>query len=119
MTIDDLKGIHQHMNEQIAAEGGKIDKIYACTALDDNDHNRKPNTGMAVQATEDYPEIDLKRSVMVGNNLSDMEFGKKAGMHTVFLTSTHKPYDLPHDLIDEQFSSLQQWAKSLFAQPVG
>lgn len=119
MTIDDLKAIHHHMTEQIIAEGGRIDKIYACTALDDNDHNRKPNTGMAEQALQDYPETDLKRAVMVGNNLSDMEFGKKAGMHTVFLTSTHKPYDLPHDLIDEQFSSLQQWAKSLTATPVG
>ncbi|MCB0697738.1 MAG: HAD family hydrolase, partial [Chitinophagaceae bacterium] len=106
MSLEDLKEIHQHMTAKVADEGGRIDKIYACTALDDNDHNRKPNTGMAMQATNDYPEIDLKRSIMVGNNLSDMEFGKKAGMRTVFLTSTHKAYDLPHDLIDEQFPSL-------------
>lgn len=119
MNLDDLKAIHQHMTAQVVAEGGRIDKIYACTALDDNDHNRKPNTGMAEQAVQDYPEIDLKRSVMVGNNLSDMEFGKKAGMHTVFLTSTHAAYELPHDLIDEQFSSLQHWAKNLTATPVG
>lgn len=119
MNLDDLKAIHQHMTAQVVAEGGRIDKIYACTALDDNDHNRKPNIGMAEQAVQDYPEIDLKRAIMVGNNLSDMEFGKKAGMHTVFLTSTHAAYDLPHDLIDEQFSSLQHWTKSLTATPVG
>jgi histidinol-phosphate phosphatase family protein len=119
MAVEDLRAIHHEMNEKVTAEGGRIDKIYSCTSLDDHDHNRKPNTGMAIQAKQDYPEIDLRRSVMVGNNISDMEFGKKAGMFTVFLTSTHKPYDLPHDLIDAQFPSLLQWAKSLAATPVG
>lgn len=118
MSLDDLKHIHQNMAGQISAEGGRIDKVYACTALEDNDHNRKPNTGMATQAREDYPEIDFKRSVMVGNNISDMEFGKRMGMYTVFLTTVRKPYELPHDLIDEQFPSLQGWVKSLAAQPV-
>lgn len=118
MNIDDLKNIHQNMAGQVMSEGGRIDKVYACTALDDNDHNRKPNTGMATQAKEDFPEIDFKRSVMVGNNISDMEFGKRMGMHTVFLTSVRKPYELPHDLIDEQYPSLQFWVKSLMAQLV-
>lgn len=118
MTLEDLKLIHQNMLSEIHAAGGKIDKVYACTSLDDNDHNRKPNIGMANQARHDYPDIDFKKSVMVGNNISDMEFGKRAGMHTVFLTSTHEPYELPHDLIDEQFPSLQLWARSLTAEPV-
>lgn len=118
MTIEDMKSIHQNMTGEILAGGGRIDKVYACTALEDNDHNRKPNTGMATQAREDYPEIDFKRSVMIGNNITDMEFGKRMGMYTVFLTSVRKPYELPHDLIDEQFPSLQGWVKSLIAEPV-
>ncbi|HEY9178307.1 MAG TPA: HAD-IIIA family hydrolase [Flavipsychrobacter sp.] len=118
MTIEDMKSIHQNMTGEVLAGGGRIDKVYACTALEDNDHNRKPNTGMATQAREDFPEIDFRRSVMVGNNISDMEFGKRMGMYTVFLTSVRKPYDLPHDLIDEQFPSLQGWVKTLMAEPV-
>lgn len=118
MTIGDLKEIHNNMVKQVKAEGGRIDKVYACTAVDDHDHNRKPNIGMAYQAKEDFDEVDFRRSVMVGNAMSDMEFGKKAGMHTVFLTTKHEPYQLPHDLIDEQFTSLLSWAKSLVAEPV-
>lgn len=118
MTIEDMKNIHQNMTGEVLAAGGRIDKVYACTALEDNDHNRKPNTGMATQAREDYPEIDFKRSVMIGNNITDMEFGKRMGMYTVFLTSVRKPYELPHDLIDEQFPSLQGWVKTLMAEPV-
>lgn len=113
MSMDALREINQEMTNSIAAAGGHIDKIYACTALSDDDHNRKPNTGMAMQAREDFPEIDFRKSVMVGNSLSDMEFGKRLGMHTVFLTTKHDPVPLPHDLIDEQFSSLLSWSKGL------
>lgn len=115
MTIDTLREIHREMRGGVEAAGGRIDKVYAATAISDDDHNRKPNVGMALQAKEDFPQIDFHKSVMVGNSLSDMEFGKRLAMHTVFLTSKHEPYALPHDLIDEQFASLQDWAKTLAA----
>ena len=115
MSLDSLNDIHHNMVEVVSDNGGTVDKVYACTAIDDNDHNRKPNTGMAMQAKEDFPEIDFSKSIMVGNNLSDMEFGKKSGMYTIFLTTTQEPVELPHDLIDEQFPSLQSWANSLAA----
>lgn len=113
MTLDALKDISQKMTSAVTAAGGRIDKIYAATAVSDDDHNRKPNTGMALQAREDFPDIDFRKSVMVGNSISDMEFGKRLAMHTVFLTTKHEPFPLPHDLIDEQFDSLNAWARSL------
>jgi histidinol-phosphate phosphatase family protein len=113
MTLDELKEINSNMRAAVAEAGGRIDKVYSCTALLDSDHNRKPNTGMGEQAQQDYPVIDFKRSIMVGNSLSDMEFGKRLGMHTVFLTSKYEPFPLPHDVIDEQYPSLIEWARSL------
>jgi histidinol-phosphate phosphatase family protein len=115
MELSALKEINVNMTAAIANGGGRVDKIYACTAVSDDDHNRKPNTGMAVQAKEDYPTIDFKRSVMVGNSMSDMDFGKRMGMYTVFLTTKHEPYELPHDRIDAQYDSLLAWAKTLKA----
>jgi len=64
---------------------------------------------MALQAKEDFDSIDFKKSVMIGNNLSDMEFGKRMGMKTVFLTTTKGKMPLPHELIDMQCDSLQEW----------
>lgn len=113
MAFEDLKIIHGNMQKEIAMNGGKIDRIYACTATENEDNNRKPNTGMALQAKEDFDTIDFKKSVMVGNNLSDMLFGKRVAMHTVFISTTQAPFTLPHDIIDEQFSSLKEWADSL------
>ena len=115
MTLDALREINANMCSQIADSGGRIDKVYSCTAISDHDHNRKPNPGMAHQAKQDFPEIDFKRSIMVGNSLSDMEFGKKLSMHTVFLTTKHEPFELPHDIIDEQYPSLSEWVKNIRA----
>ncbi|MDI9319390.1 MAG: HAD-IIIA family hydrolase [Phycisphaerales bacterium] len=116
MHSDDLKSIHNNMQDQISINGGRIDKIYACTSIHGDDVNRKPNTGMALQAKEHFESIDFKKSVMVGNNLSDMLFGKRVSMHTVFLSTTNEPFELPHDLIDEQHNSLKEWADSLKLQ---
>jgi histidinol-phosphate phosphatase family protein len=120
MTIDALREINANMKAAVAEHGGRIDKVYAATAVQDEDHNRKPNTGMGLQAQQDLPAIDFKKSVMIGNSISDMEFGKRLSMYTVFLTTKHEPFSLPHDLIDEQFTSLQAWATCLIpAQMVG
>ncbi|HXS36611.1 MAG TPA: HAD-IIIA family hydrolase [Flavipsychrobacter sp.] len=115
MTFEALKDVNSQMKQAIMENGGRIDKIYCCTAVSDEDHNRKPNVGMALQAKEDFPNVDFKRSVIVGNSISDMEFGKRLAMHTVFLTTKREPFALPHDLINEQFASLLSWAKSLRA----
>lgn len=118
MTLDALRDINRNMTGTIADAGGRIDKIYACTAVLDTDHNRKPNIGMALQAREDFPEIDFRKSVMVGNSLSDMEFGKRLAMHTVFLTTKFPAAELPHPLIDAQYDSLNTWVQTLMASTV-
>lgn len=61
---------------------------------------------MGIQSKKDFPEIDFEQSVMVGNNISDMQFGKKLGMKTIFLHTTRDPQILPHEFIDEQYPSL-------------
>jgi histidinol phosphatase-like enzyme len=68
---------------------------------------------MALQAVMDFPEIDLNKSLMVGNNISDMLFGRNAGMKTVFLKTTDPDRKLPDDLIDLHFNNLDEFAASL------
>ncbi len=118
MTIDALKEISANMVAAVTEAGGRIDKVYVATAVNNDDHNRKPNPGMGLQAKEDFPQIDFRKSVMVGNAMSDMEFGKRLAMHTVFLTTKHEPVELPHDLIDEQYPSLLAFAKTVVQEEV-
>jgi D-glycero-alpha-D-manno-heptose 1-phosphate guanylyltransferase len=113
MTEKDLEGIHQKMTSAITAAGGKIDGIYFSPSMQNEDPLRKPNPGMAFRAKADFPSIDLSRSVMVGNKLSDMQFGKNAGMYTVFLATTNPEVPFPHPDIDLRFDGLGDFVKAL------
>ncbi|WP_118951248.1 D-glycero-alpha-D-manno-heptose-1,7-bisphosphate 7-phosphatase [Taibaiella helva] len=112
MTEAALLEIHDHLTEAVVQAGGKIDRIYFAPSVDSNHSHRKPNTGMGLDAQKDFPDIDFKQSVMVGNNLSDMQFGRTLGMKTIFLHTTQPAFDLPHPLIDEQYDSLSSWSHS-------
>lgn len=113
MTIQDLDGIHQYLAEALKPFDGSLTKIYFCPDLDDKSPNRKPQPGMAWQAQKDFPDIDFSRSIMVGNRLSDMQFGRNAGMHTIFLATTHPETPFPHPLIDLRFDSLKALADAM------
>jgi len=113
MTVTDLEDIHANMLRVIKADGGRIDRIYYCLDAEDDSPCRKPNPGMAFEAVRDFPEIDLKKSVMVGNNISDMLFGKNAGMKTVFLKTTDPERGIPHEAIDLHFDDLNAFAVAL------
>jgi histidinol-phosphate phosphatase family protein len=113
MTEETLKEIHTRMLEEIKKAGGRIDAIYYCTAIDNLDPNRKPNPGMFLQAQADLPDILPHQSLMVGNNISDMEFGRNTGMHTVFVKTTQPNIVIPHPAIDLAYNSLPDFAKAL------
>lgn len=113
MTVADLDNIHNNMLLHIAPSGGRIDKIYYCSDLSDDSPDRKPNPGMAFRAKKDFEEIDLSKSIMVGNRISDMGFGRNAGMYTVFLATTHPETAFPHELIDLRFDTLLAFADAV------
>ncbi len=103
MSLESLMQIHEQMLQTIMSHGGRIDKIYFCTALSDNDPYRKPNPGMALQAQKDFPEIDFSTSLMIGDSSSDLQFGQNAGIRTLLIGET-PPAD---------FSSLYQFSTCL------
>lgn len=113
MNDDDLKLIHDEMLKEIEEAGGRIDAIYYCSSMDDLHADRKPNPGMALRAQKDIVGIDLSKSIMVGNNLSDMQFGKNAGMYTVHVRTTHPDITSPHPLIDLSCKDLPEFTQRI------
>ncbi len=113
MTQENLNDIHHNLKIEIEKNNGRIDAIYSCTDLNNDSLNRKPNIGMALQARDEFPNIELSKSIMVGNKLSDMEFGRNAGMTTIFVATTHPETAFPHNYIDYRFNSLFEFAKAL------
>jgi len=87
MSHNDLKKIHDHMSKKLSEVGAKLDEILYCPHLAIIDPScRKPNPGMAFQAKEIFPDITFKKSVMVGDTESDIEFGKRLNMYTVLIS---------------------------------
>ena len=103
MTEDKLNEIHGMLLSEITSLSGRIDKIYYCTAVDNCAECRKPNIGMGLKAKSDFPEIEFSKSIMIGDSISDMEFGKNLGMKTVFIGDKSK-YEEVGCLLD--FNSL-------------
>lgn len=94
MKEEDLFNIHNNMLDQIESNSGKIDKIYSCYEVSEFAVCRKPNTGMAFKALVDFPDIDFKKSVMVGDSISDIMFGQKLGMKKILIGNKCEQLDI-------------------------
>jgi len=119
MTPGAVAAIHARMIEEVQRRGGRIDAVYVSPNLEEEfSFSRKPNIGMALKARKEFPEIRFPKSLIVGDSLSDMLFGRRIGMKTVFL-STHLP-DIrkSHKLIDLAFPDLLSFAQYIHGIPV-
>jgi histidinol-phosphate phosphatase family protein len=85
MSESALKEVHAYLMQQVEKAGGKIDAIYYSIHLDDNHPYRKPNGGMALEAKKEFPEIDFRQSIMIGDSRSDIEFGDRLSMTTILI----------------------------------
>ncbi len=90
---ENLHKIHECMQNDFLKMGFKFTHYYYCPHLPESNHpDRKPNPGMILQAQKDYG-VDLTQSWMVGDRLTDVEAGIRAGLKTILLTaipSRHK-----------------------------
>lgn len=102
LTEDGLAQVHAAMRGQLAAWGADVDGIYFCPlapAVKDptviEDPMRKPGPGMLQQAAIEM-RLDLARSWMIGDTVSDMLAGRNAGCRT-FLVHTGYGAQFTHD----------------------
>lgn len=118
MTTEALNKVHAKMLEEVEKVEGRIDKVYFCAKHErDNPPCRKPNVGMAQQAKADFPNIDFERAIMVGDSITDIEFGYAMNMKTVLL-ETKVDIDLMNletikHKIDYKYPDLYAFAKDI------
>jgi histidinol-phosphate phosphatase family protein len=114
MKAETLDEIHRMMILEVNDHGGRIDKIYYCPDLRaSGSFNRKPQVGMGLKAKKDFSQINFKKSIMAGDSLSDMKFGKSLKMTTVWISpDLSQPGKYPK-LIDFAFDSLSLFSKNL------
>ena len=113
MTELQLLSIHDKLTKAVNQSAGRIDKIYYCTDILETSENRKPNIGMAIKAKMDYPNIEFRKSIIVGDSLSDMIFGEKLGMKRVLINVELNPL-CETKYYDFTFNSLVEFSNYLF-----
>ncbi len=113
MTLEKLNEIHNYMIKTIISYGGKIDKIYYCSEVDDRSMNRKPNIGMALQAKKDYPDIDFANSMMAGDSISDMQFANNAGIQGILIGNKYDTIELNEVKIWASYPDLISFAQDI------
>lgn len=93
MTEQKVKEINDHFVSQLADAKIEIDALYYCPFHPEYDGNkkykkesflRKPEPGMLIKAAQEF-KINLNESYMIGDKISDIEAGKKAGCETVLV----------------------------------
>jgi D-glycero-D-manno-heptose 1,7-bisphosphate phosphatase len=87
IRIEDLTELHSRMKEELARTGAAISDVYYCPHDTASRCScRKPQPGMLLRAAEEYG-VDLRASWMIGDSISDVEAGARAGCRTVLLAS--------------------------------
>ena len=88
------------MKEKFEERGARIDAVYYCPYHPDKGIGiyrrksswRKPAPGMLLAAANDH-NIDLKKSILIGNSLTDIQAAQVAGIKNNFLFQKHKVLD--------------------------
>jgi len=112
---DDFIKTEQEIRKILLLENAKIDMLCACAfhnnALGkykiDNHSWRKPNSGMLIQAKKSL-NIDLNKSWIIGDRLSDIKAGENAGIKGgIYLNAENKNYLSESNFILEYKDSLE------------
>ena len=115
INATELEKIHFYIQDSVKAKKGKIDAIYYCPYPSKwNPRCRKPNPGMAIWAKQDFPKIDFKKSVIIGDSKSDMEFGHNLGMYKILIDNqeiktSEINFDLKFDSLEESITYLSRY----------
>lgn len=84
-TVAEVEAIHANLQNLLKAHGAHIDGFYFCPHEKLTCNCRKPLPGLFEQAAAWFPGLAAKTSVMIGDSFSDIEFGCRLGMKTVFI----------------------------------
>ncbi len=88
ISLEIAQDINRRLVQVIERAGGRIDGVFLCPhAPQDHCDCRKPQPGLIFQAAQAL-SLDLSRSILIGDSLSDLQAGLAAGVRLVALVRT-------------------------------
>ena len=109
-TSADVHAIHSAFQKELQSHGAHVDGFYFCPHDKRQCNCRKPLPGLFEQAQAQFSQITAATSAMIGDSLSDIEFGSRLCMLTVFIDGDRE-HQMPgaaaaRELADLRFPSL-------------
>ena len=97
-TEQTVQGLNWYIQSALAEQGARIDMFYYCPHHIDgviaeyrqDCYCRKPNPGMIEVAAREF-NINLADSFVIGDKISDVEAGRRAGCRTVLIAGEDPP----------------------------
>ena len=118
-TAADVEAIHAALQRLLKSAGALVDAFFICPHDKGQCNCRKPLPGLFEQAVAMFPEIKAATSAMIGDAHSDIEFGRRLGMTTIFIEGDperRKPgAEKAANLAGMRFASLPQAVEALLA----
>ena len=85
LSLETAEEINRRLVALIEAAGGRVDGVFMCPhAPEAGCDCRKPKPGLLIQAAEAL-DLDLSRSIMIGDALTDLMAGQSAGVGRIAL----------------------------------
>ncbi|MDY0296302.1 MAG: HAD family hydrolase [Acidobacteriota bacterium] len=124
-SVEQVKTLHNRLLDVLENQGVCIDAVYWCpfhprgkvAEFSVESHLRKPAPGMLFQAAADL-ELDLSRSLMIGDKYTDLAAGAAAGCHTALVRTGYGAKtelalaagELKPDLVaDDLLEAISRW----------
>jgi D-glycero-D-manno-heptose 1,7-bisphosphate phosphatase len=119
-TAADVLDIHAIFQDELNTHGAHVDAFYFCPHDKADCDCRKPLPGLFNQARAEFPDVAAESSAIIGDSWSDVEFGRRLGMLTVFIDgdpALQKPgAEAARDSADLHFASLPEAVDALLAR---
>jgi D-glycero-D-manno-heptose 1,7-bisphosphate phosphatase len=88
LSLDAHAEIMVRLAALLAECDAHLDAVYVCPHEIGTCDCRKPAPGLLLRAAGEHPDLDLRRSTIVGDAESDVEAGRRAGTQTIRLSAT-------------------------------
>lgn len=118
-TMQQFDDLTAWMRTELAREGVHLDAVYCCPFHPEGtveqyrrDHeDRKPSPGMLHRAAREL-NIDLSRSILIGDRCSDIAAANAAGLRQAFLIAGTEPDPCPGDSLPIQsLNEAERWLR--------
>ena len=113
LTVAEVEAIHAEMVRRLEAEGVHLERVYYCRhAPSEGCSCRKPGVALAAQAAHDFG-FDLTKALVIGDNESDIEFGRNCGAQTILVRTGYGALYAPGTKADLVADNLLEAARTI------